>query len=57
LRRWARGSKWDSEIIESVVVDDQRTAGLRYGQPRVQALMTAILGFALQVCGFTSRGQ
>jgi hypothetical protein len=43
------------EVTEPVEVDDQRAAGLRYGQPRVQALMTAILGFALQVCGFTNR--
>lgn len=43
------------QITEPVVVDDQRAAGLRYGQPRVQALMAAMLGFALQVCGFTNR--
>jgi len=43
------------QVTEPVVVDDQRAAGLRYGQPRVQALMAAMLGFALQVCGFTSR--
>ena len=43
------------QVTEPVVVDDQRAAGLRYGQPRVQALMTAMLGFALQVCGFTNR--
>ena len=43
------------QVTEPVVVDDQRAAGLRYGQPRVQALMTAMLGFALQVRGFTSR--
>lgn len=42
-------------VTEPVVVDDQRAAGLRYGQPRVQALMSAILGFALQACGFTHR--
>ncbi len=43
------------KITEPVVVDDQRAPGLRYGQPRVQALMAAILGFALQVRGFTNR--
>ena len=43
------------QVTEPVVVDDQRAAGLRYGQPRVQALMAAMLGFALQVCGFTNR--
>jgi hypothetical protein len=43
------------QVTEPVVVDDQRAAGLRYGQPRVQALMAAVLGFALQVCGFTNR--
>ena len=42
-------------VTEPVVVDDQRAAGLRYGHPRVQALMSALLGFALQACGFTSR--
>jgi hypothetical protein len=42
------------QVTEPVVVDDQRAPGLRYGQPRVQALMAALLGFALQVCGFTS---
>lgn len=43
------------QVTEPAVVDDQRVAGLRYGQPRVQALMSAVLGFALQVCGFTNR--
>ncbi len=43
------------QVTEPVVVDDQRAAGLRYGQPRVQALMSALLGFALQACGFTNR--
>ena len=43
------------QVTEPVAVDDQRAAGLRYGQPRVQALMAALLGFALQVCGFTHR--
>jgi hypothetical protein len=51
----ALGEKALREVTEPVVVDDQRAAGLRYGQPRVQALMTAILGFALQLCGFTNR--
>ncbi len=43
------------QVTEPVAVDDQRAAGLRYGQPRVQALMAALLGFALQVCGFSNR--
>jgi hypothetical protein len=43
------------QVTEPVVVDDQRAAGLRYGQPRVQALLSALLGFALQVRGFTHR--
>jgi len=43
------------QVTEPIVVHDQRAAGLRYGQPRVQALMSALLGFALQVCGFTNR--
>lgn len=43
------------QVTEPVEVDDQRAAGLRYGQPRVQALMAAMLGFVLQVCGFTNR--
>lgn len=43
------------QITEPVEVDHQRAAGLRYGQPRVQALMSALLGFALQACGFTNR--
>jgi hypothetical protein len=43
------------QVTEPVVVDDQRAAGLRYGQPRVQALMSALLGFTLQACGFTNR--
>lgn len=41
------------QVTEPVVVEEQRAAGLRYGQPRVQALMSALLGFALQVRGFT----
>jgi hypothetical protein len=43
------------QVTEPLVVDEQRAAGLRYGQPRVQALMSALLGFALQVRGFTHR--
>jgi hypothetical protein len=43
------------QITEPVVVNEQRAAGLRYGQPRVQALLSAVLGFALQVRGFTHR--
>jgi hypothetical protein len=43
------------QVTEPVVVDDQRAAALRYGQPRVQALMAALLGFTLQVYGFTNR--
>jgi hypothetical protein len=43
------------QVTEPVVVDDQRAAGLRYDQPRVQALMAALLGFALYVAGFTNR--
>lgn len=42
-------------VTEPVVVGDQRAAGLRYGQPRVQALLAALLGFALHVRGFTHR--
>lgn len=43
------------QVTEPVVLDDQRAAGLRCGQPRVLALMPAMVGFALQVCGFISR--
>jgi hypothetical protein len=43
------------QVTEPVEVEGQRAAGLRYGQPRVQALLTAMLGFALQVRGFTNR--
>ena len=43
------------QVTAPVVVEGQRAAGLRYGQPRVQALLAAVLGFALQVRGFTHR--
>jgi hypothetical protein len=33
------------QVTEPVVVDDQCAAALRYGQPRVQALMATLLGF------------
>lgn len=43
------------KVTEPVQVEDQRAAGLRFAQHRVQALLTAILCHALQVCGFTNR--
>ena len=51
----AQGEAELRQVTEPVQVEDQRAAGLRFGQQRVQALLTAILCFALQVCGFTSR--
>ena len=43
------------QVTHPVVVDEQRAAGLRYADPRVQAVLSALLGFMLQARGFTNR--
>jgi hypothetical protein len=43
------------QVTQPVVVQEQRTAGLRYADPRVQAVLSALLGFSLLVRGFTNR--
>ena len=43
------------QVTAPVMVEGQRAAGLRYGDPRVQALLSALLGFMLLVRGFTNR--
>ena len=42
-------------VTAPVLVDDQRAAGLRFGDPRVQALMHALCLFALAPTGFRHR--
>jgi hypothetical protein len=43
------------QVTQPVLVQEQRAAGLRYADPRVQALLSALLGFSLLVRGFTNR--
>jgi len=43
------------QVTQPVVVRDQRAAGLRYADPRVQAVLSALLGFTLLARGFTNR--
>lgn len=43
------------QVTQPVVVQEQRAAALRYADPRVQALLSALLGFSLLVRGFTNR--
>lgn len=42
-------------VTSPVLVDDQRVAGLRFGDPRVHALMHALCLFALAPTGFRHR--
>jgi len=42
-------------VTQPVVVQEQRAAALRYADPRVQAVLSALLGFSLLVRGFTNR--
>ena len=42
-------------VTSPVLVDDQRAAGLRFGDPRVHALMHALCLFALAPTGFRHR--
>jgi hypothetical protein len=43
------------QVTQPVVVQEQRAAALRYADPRVQAVLSALLGFSLLVRGFTNR--
>jgi len=43
------------QVTQPVIVQEQRAAGLRYADPRVQAVLSALLGFSLLVRGFTNR--
>jgi hypothetical protein len=43
------------QVTQPVEVDQQRAAGLRYADPRVQAVLSALLGFMLLARGFTNR--
>jgi hypothetical protein len=50
------GSDRLAEVSEPVIVDGQRKApGLRFGDPRVHALLACLLAFRLHTHGFTSR--
>jgi len=42
------------QVTQPIVVQEQRVAGLRYADPRVQALLSALLGFVLLARGFTN---
>lgn len=43
------------QLAKPIVVDDQRAAALRFGDPRVHALFAAIVVFRLQFNGFRNR--
>jgi hypothetical protein len=43
------------QVTQPVVLQEQRAAALRYADPRVQAVLSALLGFSLLVRGFTNR--
>jgi hypothetical protein len=42
-------------VQNPLIVNGQRTSGLRFADPRVQALLNALLAFHLHVHGFTNR--
>ena len=44
-----------SSIAQPTVIDDQRAPALRFGDPRVHALLAAITVFRMQPRGFTNR--
>ncbi len=44
-----------TSAISPVVINGQRAAGLRFGDPRVYALLSALVVFRLMPNGFTNR--
>ena len=44
-----------SKVVQPVEVEGQRAAALRFGDPRVQALLSVMTMFSLQLRGFTNR--
>jgi hypothetical protein len=42
------------QVVRPVIVDGHRAAGLRFDDPRVQALFAAVLGFVFQPQGFAN---
>lgn len=44
-----------AKVNQPVTVDNQRASGLRFGDPRVLALLTLLLYFRLIPCGFTNQ--
>lgn len=42
------------QVVRPIEVDGQRAAGLRFGDPRVQALLAVLVVFSLQLRGFTN---
>ena len=51
----ALGEQAFAQLQQPVTRDQQRVAGLRFGDPRVLALLTAIVAFRLQPRGFSNR--
>lgn len=49
------GEQVFSEIAQPIVINGQRAPALRFGDPRVHALLAAIVIFRLQPEGFTNR--
>ena len=42
------------QVVRPIEVDGQRAAGMRFGDPRVQALLAVLVVFSLQLRGFTN---
>jgi hypothetical protein len=43
------------KVVRPIEVEGKRAAGLRFGDPRVQALFAVLVMFSLQLRGFTNR--
>jgi hypothetical protein len=51
----ALGERAFAEVDQPIQVEDRRVSGLRYGDPRVQALMAALLLFVFVANGFAAK--
>ena len=51
----ALGEAAFAKVNQPIEVEDQRVSGLRYGEGRVQALLTALLMFVFVATGFTAK--
>jgi len=51
----ALGEEAFAKVNQPIVVEDQRVSGLRYGEARVQALLSALLMFVFVATGFRAK--